>query len=360
MPELKTNAINIDSRRLRSGIRGPTVADVARVAGVSAMTVSRVVNAEPNVAPATGDKVRAAIASLAYVPNAAARSLAGGQQCRIALLHANPSAAYLSEFLMGSLAQASVMDVQLIVEHCDLFEHPEALVRRLSLHRVDAVLLPPPLSDNIALLEALDAAKFPLAQIATGRPVAFAHALTIDDERAAHAMTTHLISIGHRRIAFIAGDANQTASIARRTGYERALDDAHIKADPHLVVQGDFSYRSGLATTETLIALVPRPTAIFASNDDMAAAAIAIAHRHHLDVPRDLSVCGFDDTAMSTTIWPEITTIHQPVAAMAKQATALLADTVRAKGSKRKADFKHIELAFEVTLRASEGPPRNL
>jgi LacI family transcriptional regulator len=106
-------------RKPRSGTSGPTVADVSRHAGVSPMTVSRVINCEPNVLPATRDKVAAAIAALGYVPNAAARSLAGGQQCRIALLHANPSAAYLSEFLMGSLAQASQIDLQLIVEHCD-------------------------------------------------------------------------------------------------------------------------------------------------------------------------------------------------------------------------------------------------
>lgn len=359
MPKLQTSKVSLRGRRQGSGRRGPTVADVARAAGVSAMTVSRVVNLEPNVSPDTGEKVRAVIASLGYVPNAAARSLAGGQQCRIALLHANPSAAYLSEFLMGSLAQASLMDLQLIVEHCDLAEPPEGLVRRLSAHRVDAVLLPPPLSDDAALLAALDAAKFPMAQIATGQPVPFAHALTIDDERAAYAMTSHLISIGHRRIGFIAGDTNQTASKCRRDGYERALADAHVDFDPDIVVQGDFTYRSGLDATEILLRLSPRPSAIFASNDDMAAAAIAVAHRHHLEVPRDLSVCGFDNTAMSTTIWPEITTIHQPVAAMARQATALLAESVRAKGGARKAAFKHVELPFDVLFRASEAPPAN-
>ena len=144
-------------RKPRPGTRGPTVADVARHAGVSPMTVSRVINREPNVLPATRAKVDEAIAALGYVPNAAARSLAAGQQCRIALLHANPSAAYLSEVLMGSLAQASQIDAQLIVEHCELDEDPQALVRRLAGHRVDAVLLPPPLCDDAALVAALGA-----------------------------------------------------------------------------------------------------------------------------------------------------------------------------------------------------------
>ncbi|MEG3122311.1 LacI family DNA-binding transcriptional regulator [Sphingomonas sp. GB1N7] len=350
--------IEIAGRRPRAGTRGPTVADVARLAGVSPMTVSRVINSEPNVLPLTRDKVRTAIAELSYVPNPAARSLAGGQQCRIALLHANPSAAYLSEFLMGSLAQASLIDVQLIVEHCDVWEPPHALVQRLSAHRVDGVLLPPPLCDDGALLAALHAAGLPMAQIATGRPVAFAHALTIDDELAAHAMTTHLIALGHRRIGFIAGAVDQTASAARRAGYDRALAEAKLPAALDLVVQGDFTYRSGLSAAEVLLGLLPRPTAIFASNDDMAAAAVAVAHRHHLDVPADLSVCGFDDTAMSTTIWPEITTIHQPVADMARQATALLAEAVRGRTAVSDQTAHHVQLEFKVIHRASDGPPR--
>ena len=347
-------------RKPRPGTRGPTVADVARHAGVSPMTVSRVINREPNVLPATRAKVDEAIAALGYVPNAAARSLAAGQQCRIALLHANPSAAYLSEVLMGSLAQASQIDAQLIVEHCELDEDPQALVRRLAGHRVDAVLLPPPLCDDAALVAALHAASLPMAQIATGHPLAFAHALTIGDEQAAHAMTAHLLSLGHRRIGFIAGAANQTASALRRAGYERALVEAGFAMAEELILMGDFTYRSGLDATEALLALEYRPTAIFASNDDMAAAAIAVAHRHRLDVPGDLSVCGFDDSAMSTTIWPEITTIRQPVAQMARQAMAILAEAVRNRAASRADAIQHIRLGFELVRRDSDAPPSAL
>lgn len=346
-------------RKPRSGTTGPTVADVAHKAGVSLMTVSRVINSEPNVRPAMRDKVQKAIAALGYSPNSAARSLAGGQQCRIALLHSNPSAAYLTEFLMGSLAHASVIDAQLIVELCALDEHPDALVRKLIGHRVDAVLLPPPLCDNAGLLAALDKAGLPMAQIATGKPAPFAHAVTIDDEDAARAMTAHLVGLGHRLIGFIAGNSNQTASSKRRAGYERALREAHIEIDADLFAQGNFTYRSGLAAAETLLARSPRPTAIFASNDDMAAAVIAVAHRLHLDVPRDLSVCGFDNTAMATTIWPEITTIHQPVAEMARQATVILAETVSRRAALRDGVVQHHQLAFELVRRASDGPPPN-
>ncbi|MFN3453118.1 MAG: LacI family DNA-binding transcriptional regulator, partial [Sphingorhabdus sp.] len=203
-------------RSTRRGQSGPTIADVAAWAGVSTMTVSRVVNGESNVMAATRDRVNAAIKALGYIPNPAARSLAGGQQCRIALLHSNPSAAYLSELLVGSLAGAAACDVGLTVEPCNADEKFGALVARLSAHRVDAVLLPPPLCENPLLLAALQAAGVPVAQIASAKPSAFAQAVTIDDEGAAYAMTTRLIGLGHRRIGFIIGDTNQTGSALRR------------------------------------------------------------------------------------------------------------------------------------------------
>ena len=341
-------------RRRRRTQSAPTVADVARAAGVSSMTVSRVVNGEVNVVEATREKVREAVRLLGYVPNPAARSLAGGRQCRIALLHSNPSAAYLSEFLVGTLEEASATDAQLVVERCDGNESAETLVARLKAHRIDAVLLPPPLCDDGVLCEALRARGIPMVQIATGRPVDFAHAVTIDDEGAAHAMTCHLIARGHRRIGFISGNANQTVSCLRRRGYERALEEAGISVDAGLVGEGDFTYRSGLAAAEMLLAQEPRPTAIFASNDDMAAAASAVAHRHRLDVPRDISIVGYDDTPIATTVWPELTTIRQPIQEMARLGTRLLIETVQHKRGGEGLAVRHERLDFEFVPRASD------
>ncbi|MDE2596569.1 MAG: LacI family DNA-binding transcriptional regulator [Sphingomonadales bacterium] len=338
----------------RSG-RGPTVADVARLAGVSPMTVSRVVNAEARVTPKTRERVEAAIAELGYVPNLAARSLAGGRQFRIALLYANPSAAYLSEFLVGALAEADACDAQLQVEPCAEGEDAAALAARLARHRIDAVLLPPPLCDDSALIAALTAAGLPMAQVATGIPSPLAHAVTIDDEAAAHAVTARLIAAGHRRIGFIAGNPNQTASALRRAGHQRALAEAGIAADPALMAEGDFTFRSGLTAAATLLAAQPRPTAIFASNDDMAAAAMALAHRQGLDVPATLSICGFDDTALATATWPELTTVRQPVSDMARRATRLLVEAL-AQDSKD-GHPRHERLAFTLIERESDGPP---
>jgi LacI family transcriptional regulator len=318
------------------------------------MTVSRVTNGVAGVLPETRRKVDEAIATLGYVPNVAARALAGARQLRVAMLHSNPSAAYLSEFLVGSLAGAADKDAQLIIEHWDGSEGAEALARRLESHRIDAVVLPPPLCEDAPLLAALASRGLPTAQVATGSPAGSSHAVSIDDIGAAAAVTRHLIGLGHRRIGFIGGDPNQSASTLRQQGYADALREAGLPADPALIAAGDFTYRSGLAAAEALLALPDRPSAIFASNDDMAAAVVAVAHRRGLDVPRELSVCGFDDTAMATTIWPELTTVRQPIAGMARAAVALLA---KALDSAAPDAVQHRQLPFELVVRGSTAGP---
>jgi LacI family transcriptional regulator len=319
------------------------------------MTVSRVINGEAYVQPDTAEKVQVAITELGYVPNPAARSLAGGRRCRLALLYTNPSAAYLSEFLMGCLAQASASDALLLVNACPPNIAPAELAAQMTAQHVDAVILPSPLCDNPAILEALASAGLTLVQVATGHPVAEIHAVTIDDAAAAHEMTLHLAALGHRRIGLIEGAANQTASALRRQGYDRALAESGLPRDPTLVAAGDFSYRSGLAAAELLLALPEPPTAIFACNDDMAAAAVAVAHRHHLEVPAALTVVGFDDTAMATTIWPELTTIRQPVADMARLATEILIEATRAGWQGRPVAPRHVQLDYTLIKRGSDG-----
>ena len=346
-------------RKSRTNANRPTVADVARAAEVSLMTVSRVVNHGTNVSEETRKKVEAAIAELGYVPNQAARNLAGGREVRIALLYSNPSSAYLSEFLMGSLGEASVNAAQIIVEYCEEGVRPADLVGKLAAHRANAVLLPPPLCDDERLLKRLQKAGLPMAQIATGRPSRHAYAVTIDDAGATEDLVRLLIEQGHSRIGYISGNPNQTVSELRQAGYEKALADADIAPRPDLIVSGDFSYRSGLQAAERLLASTEPPTAIVASNDDMAAAALAVAHRHGLDVPGDLSVCGFDDTAMATTIWPELTTIRQPISEMARQATAMLIADVR-ESPVAGVDARHVRLDCELVRRASHGPPRDM
>jgi LacI family transcriptional regulator len=307
-----------------------TIDEVARHAGVSTMTVSRVMNSNSNVREATRDRVMRAVRELNYTPNAAARSLVAAQGTRIALIYTNPSAAYLSELLVGALAGAGHTAAQLVLDTWDHMSHAaERAAARKIAQSVAGVVLPPPLCESKVVLSELAAAGIPVMAIASGRFQPDLSSVRIDDFRASQEMTEHLIAMGHARIAFIRGHPNQTASALRYDGFHTALTAAGLTIDPALIQQGYFTYRSGLEATETLLTRKNPPTAIFASNDDMAAAAVSVAHRRGLDVPRDLSVVGFDDTPTATTVWPELTTIRQPIAAMAGSAVELLLRSIR-------------------------------
>jgi LacI family transcriptional regulator len=294
------------------------------------MTVSRVINGGNGVRAKTRLAVEAAIRELDYAPNRAARSLAGASQLRVALLYANPSSAYLSELLIGCIDAASRLDAHLVVERCDPARDPAQMIARLTGAMVDGFLLPPPLCDDAALLSRLSSANLPCVLIGPGHQTQDGPGtVMIDDQRAAQDMTRHILALGHRRIGFIVGHPGQSASALRLAGYRAALAEAGVTADETLIRQGQFTYRSGLDAAKSLLALPQRPTAIFASNDDMAAGCIAAAHRSGLDVPRDLTVCGFDDTALASTISPELTTIRQPIRQMAETALDLLVQDIR-------------------------------
>lgn len=314
----------------RRGRRRSTIADVARVAGVSPMTVSRVVNDGKNVRSDTRERVQAAILALNYAPNTAARALAAADDIRIGLIYNNPSASYLSALLVGALAEASRIGAQIIVEQCEEgAQHERDAIRHLMRAGIDGLLLPAPIGDAPETKRVLRDADIPVVAVASGRTLPGSRCVRIDDFEAARAMTAHLIEMGHRAIGFVIGNPNQISSAERERGFRAALAEAGIEPAPHWVQQGYFDYRSGFVAASAILA-ADRPTAIFASNDDMAAGVCAAAHRQGLDVPRDLSVAGFDDTQMATAIWPELTTIRQPIDEMANTAVEMLATAVRA------------------------------
>ncbi len=180
--------------------------------------------------------------------------------------------------------------------------------------------------------------------------------MRIDDFRASKEITAHLIAQGHNSIGYIKGNPDQTASAHRFEGFQAALSEAGIAFDKTLIEQGYFTYRSGLDAGEKLLARKPAPTAIFASNDDMAAAVISVAHRRGLDVPRDLSVVGFDDTFAATTVWPELTTIHQPVSDMADSAVDILLRTIRGKDRSTRMVVDHVA-PYRLVVRDSVASP---
>ncbi len=335
-----------------------TIEVVAQHAGVAPMTVSRVLNGATNVRESTRIKVKASIAALNYVPNQAAQRLAGSEQIRIGVLYSNPSSAYLSEFLVGLLDQASRSHVQLVVEKCEAGAREDDAARELIANGIDGLILPPPLCDAKRLLQLIQSTGTPAVQVATGSPAAGVSAVGIDDKLAATDMTRHLLALGHQRVAFITGNPNQTASARRLAGYRTAMAEAGITADDALVAQGLFNYRSGLDAAEQLLSRDPRPTAIFASNDDMAAATVAAAHRMGIDVPSDLTVVGFDDTAIATTIWPELTTIRQPIAEMARSALQQLVRRIRARRNGEDDGAEHQVMDFTLVRRQSDAAPR--
>lgn len=352
----------IDSERKRRNSRSrqtgaPTIADVAELAGVSMMTVSRVINAEPKVRQSTRDAVNAAIAKLNYAPNRAARSLAGAAQIRLGLLFSNPSEAFLTAFIVGSLEEAGRSDVQIIVRKIEDGEDAAQAVDHLIAGGIDGMILPPPLCEADEVLTVLEKAAVPTVAVTTAQPHDSVAAIMIDDRRAAQEMTAHLIGLGHERIGFVTGHPDLSASAERLAGYREALEEAGMDFDPDLVAQGYFTYRSGLDAAEQLLSLEDAPSALFCSNDDMAAAAVAIAHRRGLDVPGDLTVCGFDDIAMATTIWPELTTIQQPIAQMSRRAVELLVTLIR---NKRVNEIggQRIQVEHKLIRRQSDAAPR--
>lgn len=333
-----------------------TIHDVARHVGVSPMTVSRVINGEKNVREETRARVMDAVEALNYSPNLAARSLATQDQARIGLLYSNPSVAFLSEFLVGILSESSQGSAQLLIESCVGPEGASAALEKMKAAGCDGVILSPPLSDSTRVAKILKEMNLPFVGVAMARLDPDICCVTIDDYEAANAMTRRLIELGHRTIGFIKGHPNAHASLTRYDGFEAAMIKAGLKIDPALVVQGYFTYRSGFDAAERMLAREDRPTAIFASNDDMAAGAVAAAHRLRLDVPKDVTVVGFDDTAMASSVWPELTTVRQPIADMASLSVRLMLDQIRAHRAGRVAEPVREIRDFALIERQSSGP----
>ncbi len=347
----------MDRKIKRPNIGAPTIADVARDAGFSPMTVSRVINGEKNVRESTRIAIQDAVARLNYTPNLAARTLAGSDPIRIAMLYGNPSAAYLSRLLIGSLEQSRKSHVQLVIEQCDVDQDIHEVFGNLVNSGVDGIIVSPPLGDSDQMREMIEQSNVLCVVVANWSPPGKMSVVHIDDVSAAEAMTKHLISLGHRRIGFVKGNPVQKTSAQRLLGYELALRNSGISIASELIVDGQFTYRSGLVAAEQLFTLAKPPTAIFASNDDMAAAAITVAHRRRLDVPRDVSICGFDDTDFAVAIWPELTTIHQPIAEMARSAIKILVERIRDRraGGISKRIVKLLDYTF--VQRESDAPP---
>ncbi|WP_343731923.1 LacI family DNA-binding transcriptional regulator [Duganella sp.] len=329
-----------------------TLYDVAERAKVSGMTVSRVINGNAHVSDKTREKVMRAIDELGYKVNVAARAARVGT-LRVGLLYSNPSAAFLSAFLVGAMGQCNRSGAELILEHCvDLKSQRKAIERLISVG-ADGILVPPPLCDSRSALKHLKEIGMPTVAVATAKPSPQASAVRIDDYDGARAMTKYLLSEGHTDIAFIKGDPEHTPAQLRYQAFIDTMREAGLQVPAERIAQGMFTYRSGLLAARELLGQKTRPSAIFASNDDMAAAAIAVAHGLHLQVPEDVAIAGFDDTPVAVTVWPELTTIHQPIAEMGRAAVELVIDHVKERRAGHDVPPKHQLMPYRLEVRES-------
>jgi LacI family transcriptional regulator len=313
-----------------------TIYDVAARAGVSIKSVSRVLNRGPNVSPALEAKVRAAVDELDYRPSLSARTLAGASSYLIAAFvdadltlehwRSGRGNDYLSRLEYGALVECRRADHHLLVELVD-YGSPSLETRLLSLLRSlrpDGVLLTPPNSDDPRVMDVLERNGTPFVRLGAETEPGRGMRVFMDDRQAAADMTEHLIAAGHRRIGFVSGPASHAASRARRDGFQSAMADHGLEVTADLLVEGDFTFEAGRRAGGTLLGGRQRPTAVFASNDDMALGVLNAAAALGIAAPEGVAVCGFDDTPSAMLSTPPLTTIRHPVTEMAAMATRLL------------------------------------
>ncbi len=337
------------------------ITDVALKAGVSMKTVSRVLNNEPNVTAKTRDKVKLAVKELRYRPNLAARGLAGSRSYLIALLYGNPSSDYIAAIQSGATQICRQKGYHLMVEPLDMSDGDlgadlEMLLGRLP---VDGVILTPPLTDSEPLMAVLRAANIAFIRLGHVKATGRAPNIIMDDRAACFEITNHLIDMGHEKIGFIKGDPRHSASLLRFLGYCQAMEKAGLEIDMDNVAEGDYSFAAGQKCAKAILGrpAAHRPTAILASNDNMAAAVYSVAGQLDLSVPDDISICGFDDMVMASVLWPPLTTIGQPVREMGARAAMMLINKHLVK-SGDEAEAPHmagevVTLPYEIISRLS-------
>ncbi|WP_260928123.1 LacI family DNA-binding transcriptional regulator [Novosphingobium sp. 9] len=335
-----------------------TIKDVAARAGVSAKTVSRVLNGEAYVREPVREAVLGAIEALSYRPNVFARGLSSARSYLIGLFLDDPTwSGYAAGLQRGALHRCRARHYHLLVELVDM-EKPgfEAeMLASISALRLDGVILTPPVCTHEGLLARLETAGLPYVRVSPGQTPQRSGSVDIDDVAAAAEMTAHLIALGHRDIAFIEGIPDHAATPKRRAGFEQAMQAAGLGVRDDCIAAGDFTVNGGRLAGERLLALDTRATAIFASNDDMALGVMAAAARRGIVVPHQLSVAGFDDSYSAQIAWPTITTIRQPIMDMAGAAVDMLIDR-QYRDEPHGPQWNRV-LPYELVVRDSTAPP---
>ena len=335
-----------------------TIYDVAELAGVAAKTVSRVLNEDGAVKAPTRDRVLDAMTQLDYRPNTQARQLRLGQsRTSVGMLLEDPAGGYQSRFHHAMLMSCMETGNYLAIE---LFELGQTdfqgdFERFLDDAQIKAMVLLPPLCDFGPLKSLLKAHNIQCVLVSPTTPDTHYASVAMDDRLAARDVTDYLLSLGHTRIAHIAGHPDHAAAFLRKQGFYEAFDAIGAPRPPReYIAEGLFNFKSGIDAAERLLSLQNRPTAIFAANDEMAAAVCTVAHKMGLRIPQDLSVIGFDDAPISSAVWPALTTVRQPYLDMARRSLQILnaaGDNIHASDMQ----MRHI-VPHEIIRRESTAP----
>jgi LacI family transcriptional regulator len=330
-----------------------TINDIARLAGVSKKTVSRVINRSPLVRPDTRAKVEAVMLEHGYVPDPMARGLAFRRSFLIGMVYDNPSAQYIVNMQNGALESLRGSGFELVVHPCDSRrdDYIDGVRRFVTQQRLHGVILVPRVSEDQALVDMLEQVGCRYARIAAIDLDAADRMVATHDRAGAIEVAGYLQSLGHRRVALITGPQRYLSTRERGAGFLEAMARGGVPVADELVLEGGYTFESGVACAERLLAMNPRPTAIFALNDDMAAGVYKTALRLGLTIPGDLSIVGFDDSPMASRLWPSMSTVRLPIRDMGMTAAAML---LAPEGSTRAATT----ITPHLIVRESCAPPR--
>lgn len=314
-----------------------TINDVAKLSGVSIKTVSRVMNNEPSVRQLTREKVQSAVKELNYQPNLAARNLAGTKSFTIAYVYDNPNAYYIIDMQEGILSACRQQGFELLINPCDSQQEniTEDIINTIKHARVAGLVLTPPFSERPEFVKRITELDIKVVRIMSGdvAPDELSPCVMVNDRDAAQTITQHLIDLGHKKIAFIAGGAEHMSTIERYKGYRRALKANDIEFNKNLVIEGEYSFESGVEGAKSLmkndLSQDNIPSAIFSCNDEIAAGALFAARLMNIKIPEQLSIAGFENSPFSRQTWPKLTTANQPNKEIAKDAASLLISQIR-------------------------------
>ncbi len=311
--------------REKSG-KQPTINDVAALAGVSKKTVSRVINRSELISDKARQAVEQAIKLLGFVPNPQARALAFRRNFLIALLYDNPNAQTVLNFQQGVLDAIKDSDLALLVRPVDRDSDQMLEDVRIFLEKqrpIGAMLLPP-ISENNELSALCDSLGVRYVRVGSAPLDDAQHCISSNDRDVVAEVCRKLIALGHRRIGFVRGPAGFRSAIEREMGFREALTDAGLTLEEEHFASGNYRYASGVEAGEKMLSVAEPPTAIFCSNDEMAAGLMSVAHSKGIAVPRQLSIVGFDDSPTATHIWPPLSTVRWPIREMGVHAARTL------------------------------------